>query len=145
MEPKPTEAPTPEPVAEKVEKVEKPKKERSEAQKAATAKALAALTAARKERAVKQKERKEEVKVAKKVIEKKIIDENLAFATKKEIEEMKKELQELRTLHAASKLVKDKQPPERIVERVIERAPSSIAPPAKLSGHSLLDSIFFNK
>jgi hypothetical protein len=146
MEPKPTEAPTPETsVVEKVEKVEKPKKERSEAQKAATMKALAAMTAARKERAVKQKEHKEEVKVAKKVIEKKIVDENIKFATKSEIEAMRKELQDLRALHEAAKMVPQKEKPtERIVERVIERAPVPTAP-AKLTGTALLDAIFFQK
>lgn len=146
MEPKPTEAPTPETsvASETVEKVEKPKKERSEAQKAATMKALAAMTAARKARAVKQKEHKEEVKVAKKVIEKKIVDENIKFATKSEIEAMRKELQDLRALHEAAKMVPQKAP-ERIVERVIEKVPSLPVQPMKLSGHALLDKLFFEK
>ena len=149
MEPKVTEAPTPEaPVAVEAPP-KKEKKVRSEAQQAATAKALAAMTAARKERQKRQLEKKEEVKIAKKVIEKKIVDENISFASKKDIEAMRKELQELRALHEATKLLKEmpvaapKQ--ERIVERVIERVPTAPAPPAKLSGHALLDSIFFNK
>ena len=144
MEPKPTEAPTADaPVVE--EKPKKEKKERTEAQKAATMKALAAMTEARKARAKKQLEHKEEVKVAKKVIEKKIVDENIKFATKSEIESMQKELRELRALHEASKLVGQQKPTERIVERVIEKTPSVPAPPPKLSGHALLDKLFFEK
>lgn len=146
MEPKPTEAPTPSVESAEVvkEKPKKEKKERSEAQKAATAKALAAMTAARAERAKKQIAHKEEVKVAKKVIEKKIIDENIKFATKSEIEAMRKELSDLRALHEANKMVLTQQKPaERIVERVIEKVPVAPSGPTKLSGHALLDSIFF--
>lgn len=144
MEPKPTqEVAAPSESVPVEAKPEKPKKERSEAQKAATAKALAAMTEARKARAVKQNAHKEEVKIAKKVIEKKIVDENLAFATKKEMESMKKELQELRALHEASKIVGQK-PAERIVERVIEKAPAPSGP-TKLSGHALLDKLFFER
>lgn len=146
MEPKPTEAPTPSVESAEVvkEKPKKEKKERSEAQKAATAKALAAMTAARAERAKKQNAHKEEVKVAKKVIEKKIIDENIKFATKNEIEAMRKELSDLRALHEANKIVLTQQKPtERIVERVIEKAPTLVQAPVKLTGHALLDSIFF--
>lgn len=132
-----------------VVKKETPKKERSEAQKAATQKALAAMTIARKEKAKRQLEKKEEVKIAKKVIEKKIVDENLAFATKKDIEAMRKDLLELRALHEANKIVKEMpvaaSKPERIVERVIERVPTAPAQPTKLSGHALLDKLFFEK
>jgi len=151
MEPKTTEAPTSvevvEPVAVAEEKPKKEKKPRSEAQQAATMKALEAMTIARKARAEKQKERKVEVAVAKKVIEKKIVDENIPFATKKEIEAMRKELQDLRTLHEATKMVKEHVPAkqERIVERVFERVPTATAAPAKLSGYELLDKVFFNK
>jgi len=145
MEPKPTEAPSVETVVPVEEKKEVVKKERSEAQKAATAKALAAMTAARKEKAKKQLEKKEEVKIAKKVIEKKIVDENISFATKSEMEAMKKELAELRALHTISKQQEPKKAvPERIVERVIEK-PSVPAPPTKLTGHALLDKLFFDK
>lgn len=146
MEPKPTEAPSVEPVKVEEVKEKKPKKERTEAQKQATQKALAAMTAARKERAVKQLEHKEEVKVAKKVIEKKIVDENIKFATKSEIDAMKKELLELRALHEASKMVKEKPAPERVVERIVERhVPVAPSAPVKLSGHALLDKLFFDK
>ena len=66
---------------------------------------------------------------------------------------MRKELMELRAQHEAHKLVakekameKPVQKAERIVERVIERqAPSIAAPPAKLTGHALLDKLFFEK
>jgi hypothetical protein len=140
MEPTPTEAPIPETPL----KIKKP---RSEAQLAATQKALSAMTAARKARAVKQLEHKEEVKVAKKIIEKKIVDGNLKFATKDDIDSMRKELNDLRASHQASTIVKAMPPPkaERIVERVIERVPTASAPPQKLTGNALLDSLFFNK
>lgn len=125
----------------------KPKKERSEAQKAATAKALAAMTARRKEQIEHRKAKKEEVKLAKKVVEEKIIKEDLAFAHKGEVEAMKKELAELRGMFAASRQDKPAAAPkqERIVERVIERVPTPSAQPARLSGYELLDKVFFNK
>lgn len=149
MEPKPTEAPTAEPVVEKVDKTDGRKKERSEKQKAATAKALESLTAARKIKAEKQLAKKEEIKTAKRIIEQKIIKEDLSFATKQDIEAMRKELMELRSMHEANKIVKEQKPekvPERIVERVVERhIPTATPTPTKLSGHALLDKIFFDK
>lgn len=150
MDAPPTETTVPESAPAPVEPKQKVKKERSEAQKAATQKALAAMTAARKEIAKKQLEKKEEVKIAKKVIEKKIVDENLQFALKSDIESMRKELLDLRALHEATKIVKQSTPvsapkSERIVERVIERVPTAPAQPTKLSGHALLDKLFFDK
>ena len=148
MEPKTTsvsEAPPTQEVAKPV-KVKKP---RSEAQQAATAKALAAMTAKRKEIIEKKKEVKEQVKVAKKVVEDKILKEDLGFVTRSDFDNIRKELAEVKALYSiaqqknAEKPVAPKQ--ERIVERVIERVPTPSAQPQKLTGHALLDSIFFNK
>lgn len=140
--PKPTEIN----LAQSTQEQAKPKKERTEAQKAATAKALTAMTAARKEKAKKQIETKEKVKQAKKIIEDKIIKEDLGFVTKQDFDIMRKELMELRAMSEAHKIIRETPstaPKERIVERIIEKAPVSVAPLTKLTGHALLDSIFF--
>lgn len=129
-------------------KVTKEKKPRSEAQIAATQKALAAMTAKRKELAVKAKEKKEEVKVAKRVIADKIIKEDLSFATRNEVDSLRKELAELRAIHSAPKPeITQPAKPERIVERVVERhVPTpQVSQPQKLTGHALLDRLFFDK
>lgn len=137
----------------------KEKKPRSEAQQAATAKALAAMTAARKERAKKQIEKKEEVKKAvahaKKVVEEKIIKEDVGFVMRNDFEtkisSLTKEIGELRGLLSASqqKQVEKATPAvkqERIVERVIERVPTpQTTQQAKLTGNALLDRLFFDK
>ena len=136
------------PITQEDTKPKKEKKPRSEAQQAATAKALAAMTAKRKENIEKKKEIKEKVKLAKKVVEEKIIKEDLAFATRNDVDSLRKELAEVRALYAAAKehAVVEKPKPERIVERVIERQTPIVTPtPVKLTGHALLDSIFFNK
>ena len=138
------------PIPQEVAKPVKEKKPRTEAQQAATQKALAAMTAKRKEQIEKKKEVKEKVKIAKKVVEDKILKEDLGFVTRQDFESMRKELSDLRALHEATRMMKaqeskPKPTPERIVERVIERVPTPSAQPQKLSGHALLDSIFFNK
>jgi len=147
------EPPTTKPEQSEVEKPMKEKKPPSEAQKAAREKGLQTMMAKRRELAAKQKEKKEEVKTAKRIVENKILKEDLAFATKQDLEAMRKELMELRAHHEASKIVAkekavEKPAPkaERIVERVIERqAPTAPAPPVKLTGHALLDKLFFEK
>jgi hypothetical protein len=147
MDPKPSVV-SEAPVSQEPAKPVKDKKPRTEAQQAATAKALAAMTAKRKEIIEKKKEVKEKVKQAKKVVEDKIIKEDLAFATRTDVDSLRKELAELRALHAVAKEREAEKPkPERIVERIVERhAPTPhVAAPQKLSGHALLDSIFFNK
>ena len=140
------------PISQEVVKPVKEKKPRSEAQQAATAKALAAMTAKRKENIEKKKEVKEKVKLAKKVVEDKIIKEDLAFATRNEvrsdIDSLRKELAELRALHAVAKEREShvEKPKERIVERIIEKQPvATTTTPAKLTGHALLDKLFFEK
>jgi hypothetical protein len=148
--PKPTETNSIPSTQEQAKPV-KEKKPRSEAQQAATAKALAAMTAARKQRAEKQIAKKEEIKKAKKVIEEKIMKEDIGFATKSDVDNrisaLTKELAEVRALYAVAKEREVEKPKERIVERVIERQPPTpqVQQPVKLSGHALLDSIFFNK
>ena len=149
MEPKPileSQAPPAQPEAKPV----KEKKPRSEAQQAATAKALAAMTARRKENIEKKKEVKEKIKVAKKVVEEKILKEDLRFASLNDIDSLRKELSELKGMLTAKQQVEKEKPvvapkPERIVERVIERTPTPVAQPSKLTGHALLDKLFFEK
>ena len=132
----------------------KEKKPRTEAQKAATQKALAAMTAKRKEINEQIKEKKEKVKVAKKVVAEKILKEDLGFVSHRDFDDrvssLTKEVAELRgmlTMKQQAPVEKPAAaaPKERIVERVIERVPTPSAQPQKLSGHALLDSIFFNK
>ena len=130
----------------------KEKKPRSEAQQAATQKALAAMTAKRKELNEKAKVKKEEVKKAKKVVEDKILKEDIGFVMKNDFESrlgsLTKELGELRGLLSAKQQAEKEKPApkqERIVERVIERVPTPIQQPAKLTGTALLDRLFFEK
>ena len=154
MDAKPTVVSEAQPTQEVVKPV-KEKKPRSEAQQAATAKALAAMTARRKEVLEKKKEVKEKVKLAKKVVEDKIIKEDLAFATRNEvrsdIDSLRKELAEVRALYTVAKeqaaSAHAEKPKERIVERIIEKQPVAITTTtsAKLTGHALLDKLFFEK
>ena len=141
---------TPQTVAKPV----KEKKPRTEAQQAATVKALAAMTAKRKELNEKAKEKKEEIKKAKKVIEEKMIKEDIGFVMKNDfdtkISSLMKEVGELRGLLSAAQQQKTEKPipapkPERIVERVIERVPERSTTPTRLTGTALLDRLFFDK
>ena len=142
--PKPTES---NPVQETQESA-KPKKERTEAQKAATAKALAAMTAARKAKAEKQIAKKEEIKKAKKVVEDKILKEDVGLVTRNDFESLKKELYELRGLYSQAQQAKAEKPApapapkERVVERIVERVPERSTTPTRLTGHALLDKVF---
>ena len=126
----------------------KEKKPRTEAQKAATVKALAAMQERRKQINEEHKIKKEEVKKAKKVVEDKILKEDIGFVMKNEYESKQKELMgqitELKAMILANKQVSQtKAVPERIVERVVEKHIPTQTAPQKLSGHALLDSIFF--
>jgi len=137
------------PMVQEEAKPKKEKKPRSEAQQAATAKALAAMTSKRKEIIEKKKEIKEKVKLAKKVVEDKIIKEDLAFATRTDVDSLRKELAEVRALYSAARereATMEKAKPERIVERIVEKhIPTVVPTPTKLSGHALLDKLFFEK
>lgn len=146
-QPKPTEIQSI-PISQEEPKPVKEKKVRTEKQQAATAKALAAMTAARKEKAIVQNEKKEEVKQAVKVVKEKILKDKVGFASLTDIDSLKKEIYELKgMLTAKQQMAQEKPAPrpptERIVERVFERVPTQAAPPAKLSGHALLDKLFF--
>ena len=144
--PKTSEAPQVD-VSQESTKPVKEKKPRSEKQQAATAKALAAMTAKRKEINESRKEKKEQVKQAKKVVEEKILKEDLKLPSTTDIDALRKELAELRGMVTMKQQYEKEKPvakpAERIVERVIERVPTQVAQPTKLSGHALLDSIFF--
>ena len=126
----------------------KEKKPRTEAQKQATVKALAAMTAKRKELNEKAKEKKEEVKKAKKIVEEKILKEDLRFASMNDVESLKKEIYELKGLLTAKQQTEKEKPApkaERVVERVIERVPTPVVAQQKLTGYELLDKVFFSK
>lgn len=131
----------------------KPKKEKkpaTPAQQAARDKGLQAMLAKRKEIAAKQIQKKEEVKTAKRIVENKILKEDLAFATKQDFDSLRRELMELRAHHEATKISAQEKPkaapPERIVERIVEKhVPTVTAAPSKLTGHALLDRLFFDK
>ena len=129
---------------------EKPKKERkppTEKQLEARSKGLQAMIAKRKEIAETRSKKKEDIKVAKKAVEDKILKEDLAFASRNEVDSLRKELAELKTLYSTVKQEKTQvAKPERIVERVVERhVPTAVAQPTKLTGHALLDKLFFEK
>lgn len=123
---------------------EKAKKPRSEAQKATTAKALEVLKARREaknneEKAV--KESKELEKEAKRGVKRSVpVNE---VVTKKDLDEYMKGIKELiantkaPTVEKVVEKVVEK-PVEKVVERVIEKPA-----PVKLSGHALLDELFF--
>ena len=141
------------PAPQAAEKPKKDKKPPTEAQQAARETGLQAMMAKRNELAVKQKEKKEEVKKAKKVVEEKILKEDLRFASLNDIDELKnhfiKEIGELRGMLTAKQQFEkekaaEKPAPkaERIVERVIERVPTPSAQPTKLTGTALLDRLF---
>lgn len=141
-----TESPMVDPPAKPV-KEKKPPTEKQIAQRQG---ALAKMMEKRKEIAVKRKETKEQVKQAKKLVEDKIIKEDLGFVTKQDFDSMRKELMELRALHEASRIVAQEKPkaavPERIVERIVEKQlPTPTPTPSKLTGHALLDRLFFEK
>lgn len=154
MDPSTTKPPTnDQPPQQVIEKPKKEKKPPTEAQQAAREKGLQAMMAKRKQMSEQVKEKREKVKVAKKVVEDKILKEDLGFVSHKDFEEkystLQKEVFELRGLLTAKQQMEKEKPvapkAERIVERVIERTPTPVAQPSKLTGHALLDKLFFEK
>ena len=133
------------------DKPAKIKKPPTEKQLEARAKGLAVMTARRKEIKEEKEKKKEQIKVAKKVVEDKILKEDLGFVNRQEYENTKnglmKEIGELKAMlkiqHEQPKPAPAKQ--ERIVERIVERVPTPSAQPTKLTGHALLDKLFFEK
>lgn len=151
MDPSTTKPPTSDqPAPQAAEKPKKEKKPPTEAQQAAREKGLQAMMAKRKQLSEQVKEKREKVKVAKKVIEDKIMKEDLKLPSSTDIDFLKKEVAELRGMLTMKQQVEKEKPvvvpkQERIVERVIERVPTPSAQPTKLTGHALLDSLFFQK
>ena len=131
----------------------KPKKEKkpaTPAQQAARQKGLEAMMAKRKQISEEVKVKKEKVKVAKKIVEDKILKEDLGFVSYKDFEDMKKQVFELKGMLSVKQQAEKEKPvaapkQERIVERVIERVPTPVSQPAKLTGTALLDRLFFDK
>lgn len=138
------------PAIEKEPKPVKEKKPPTEKQVAQRQMALKKMQEKRQQLSEERKEKKEKVKIAKKVVEEKILKEDLAFATRNDLDSLRKELAELRALHSVAQQkaahAPAPAPKERIVERIIEKeAPSRSTTPQRLTGHALLDKLFFEK
>lgn len=143
--------------AQNVEIPAKPVKEKkppTEKQIAQRQNALAKMNEKRKQLYEERKEKKEKVKEAVKVVKEKIIKEDIGFVMRNDFENkissLTKEIGELRGLLSASQQKAVEKPvaapkQERIVERVIERVPTPQTTSAKLTGHALLDKLFFDK
>lgn len=145
--------PTEAPITESIPKPQKEKKPPTEAQVKQRQAALIKMTEKRKQIAAENKEKKEKVKQAKKVVEDKILKEDVGFVMKSDFDNMRnsfmKEIGELKALYGQQPAAKPKEEkvqkaPERIIERVIERpAPTpSIQQQQRLTGHALLDKVF---
>jgi hypothetical protein len=134
----------------------KEKKPRTDAQKTATAKAFEALKARREAKAIAEKDLNDAKELAKeKVRHRKKKESGIDLVTKKDLEEW---VGKIKTMipSAASESpapVKPVEPirsaePVKTVETPtpkVVKEPKKPAPPKKLTGHELLDSLFFNK
>jgi hypothetical protein len=157
--------PLPEPEAIEVKLPQKAKKERTQAQKEAAMKGMAALKAKREAAAAAEKDSNDAKVIAKeKVRNAKKANPGTDLATKKELQEF---MENVKTLIAKpaiaekpqkpkpatpSESEEDEPPPVKVKKPKAKAAPP-VAPPVtqqvpqqviKLSGHALLDSIFFN-
>ena len=128
----------------------KEKKPRTEKQIAAQQKAFAVLKEKREQKAKQVKEEKDKAEVNKdkwRELKKKAPAEELV--TKKDLEGFMSEVRGFMKPQVVEKIVEKpverivEKPVERVIERVVERPPP--AQPEKLSGHALLDKLFFNK
>ena len=134
----------------KVKLPPKEKKPRTEKQKAAMNKALQVLKARREEKAKTVKEEKDGKAIAKmKWREAKKSAPANEIVTKAELESWMTNLKESLKPQVVEKIVEKpvekivEKPVEKIVERVVERQVPSKA--EKLTGHQLLDRLFFNQ
>jgi hypothetical protein len=138
----------------------KEKKPRTDAQKTATAKAFEALKARREAKAVAEKDLNDAKELAKeKVRHRKKKESGIDLVTKKDLEEWVGKIKTMIPASAASEAtavepavpaaapvqikVESQLPKIKEVKEVKE--PKKPAPPKKLTGHELLDSLFFNK
>ena len=164
-------APAPEPEVLEVKLPKKAKKERSEAQKAVMMKGLAALKAKREAAAAVEKDENDAKLIAKeKVRNAKKANPGTDLATKKELQEFMENVKTLITKPTQPEppaeapvliekkkkkiVVEESSSEEELPVKVKKLKPKPVAAPAapappqpqvvKLSGHALLDSIFFN-
>lgn len=135
----------------------KEKKPRTEAQKTATAKAFEALKARREAKAIAEKDLNDAKELAKeKVRHRKKKESGIDLVTKKDLEEWVGKIKTMIPSAAseppavAAPLVAPS--PKPLAPVVAEmpkikevKEPKKPAPPKKLTGHELLDSLFFNK
>jgi hypothetical protein len=141
-------APAPAPVALEVKLPPKVKKPRSVAQREATAKALAILSERREKKKAEMVAVSETKEIAKEVIKKqKKSDPSVEFVTKSDLEGFMSVIEAKMNSKAAAapaapvtKVLPTA--PSQVVKPLLQRAPTPIAP-VKLTGHALLDSLFF--
>lgn len=130
----------------------KEKKPRSEAQKTATARAFEALKARREAKAIAEKDLNDAKELAKeKVRHRKKKESGIDLVTKKDLEEWVGKIKtmipsEVKTVEAPLVPVAQEAPVKVEMPKIKEvKEPKKPAPPKKLTGHELLDSLFFNK
>lgn len=140
-------APAPAPLALEVTLPPKVKKPRSVKQQEATARALAVLSERREKKKAEMVAVSETKEIAKEVI-KKQKKENVEFVTKSDLEGFMATIESKMNSRAAAAPVAA--PVAKVlptapsqVAKVIQKAPTVAAPVAKLTGHALLDSLFF--
>ena len=126
--------------------VKKPKKPRSEAQKEATAKALSILAERREAKKKEQTAESDSKEIAREAVRtKKRAEPKVEFVTKKELSDFMSQVEsKLKTpTHVAPKVVAA--PPASLSAKA---SPAASRPPtapgaAKMTGHQLLDQLFF--
>lgn len=133
----------------------KEKKPRTEAQKTATAKAFEALKARREAKAVAEKDLNDAKELAKeKVRHRKKKESGVDLVTHKDLEEWVGKIKTMipvpvdapapaKTVDVPAPVKTVETPTPKIVKEPKKAA--AAAPPKKLTGHELLDSLFFNK
>ena len=142
-------APAPAPVALEVTLPPKVKKPRSVKQQEATAKALAILSERREKKRAEAVAVSETKEIAKEVIKKqKKSDPSIEFVTKSDLEGFMSVIEakmnsRAAAAPAATPVAKVLPTAPSQVAKVIQKAPTPIAPVTKLTGHALLDSLFF--
>ena len=147
--------PTPSAVELEVKLPAKEKKPRTEAQKTATAKAFEALKARREAKAIAEKDLNDAKELAKeKVRHRKKKESGVDLVTHKDLEEWVGKIKTMIPVPVETQApVKTVDAPAPVkttaaaVEKVVKepKKTAAPAPPKKLTGHELLDSLFFNK
>ena len=143
--------PTPSAVELEVKLPAKEKKPRTEAQKTATAKAFEALKARREAKAVAEKDLNDAKELAKeKVRHRKKKESGVDLVTHKDLEEWVGKIKTMIPVPidtpAPVKTVEPLKTVETPTPKIVKEPKKAAAPkPEKLTGHALLDQLFFNK